>query len=459
MADDLIELALEGIDAGVENFESIRQKATKFKGKLPLRRSPSRSRPSQSDQYVGRQDGSSAGDRPDDRRRRYSRDDRDPRDTYKRNGRRTSSLDRDSYGQAQPDRRNEGDKNRFAPTAYNGRPPKKPQVYYSEDSDSSLEPSPRPSSNLHHVYTNPERRHEDYNYQSHAPYTPTQPPYPNPQYNNRPASNGRQEFYYPPPQEQAAYPFRPPNSGPQSFQQPSLNPQSAYLSPPSQSYRPQSAGLPAEYSHRNRRHSYTPSPPESPPPSSPQRRPSRSRSPLPARSRAQEIAAASLATVATIHAAASLYNSAQDGKERHRRFKEGKISAEKMRMEKAKTTVQDVAAVGIAALSIKGVYGQWKKARAIHRQHHEERIEARLAALEAEEEQHGGYRSDGGSRSDGGYRPEGRGRGRGWETDEEADWDSEEDRRSRRRSRRREPKTARPWESPRDEKDRPLRTA
>ncbi|KAJ5137868.1 uncharacterized protein N7443_009841, partial [Penicillium atrosanguineum] len=68
-----------------------------------------------------------------------------------------------------------------------------------------------------------------------------------------------------------------------------------------------------------------------------------------------------LATVATIHAAHGVYGGVQKRKVRMKELEEGKITAEEARKRRMKANTMDAFAVGLAALGIKGAYGEWKE--------------------------------------------------------------------------------------------------
>ena len=70
-----------------------------------------------------------------------------------------------------------------------------------------------------------------------------------------------------------------------------------------------------------------------------------------------------LATVATIHAANSVYGSMKKREERYKALKQGDISPAQAKTEKNKNRLQDVASIGIAGLGIKGAYSEWKETR------------------------------------------------------------------------------------------------
>ncbi|KAJ5620368.1 hypothetical protein N7510_004352 [Penicillium lagena] len=68
-----------------------------------------------------------------------------------------------------------------------------------------------------------------------------------------------------------------------------------------------------------------------------------------------------LASVATIHAAHSVYNRYDKRKKRMQQLESGEITAEEARKRKMKANVMDTVGVGLAALGIKGAYGEWKE--------------------------------------------------------------------------------------------------
>ncbi|CAG7952692.1 unnamed protein product [Penicillium salamii] len=68
-----------------------------------------------------------------------------------------------------------------------------------------------------------------------------------------------------------------------------------------------------------------------------------------------------LASVATIHAAHGLYGSVEKRKQRMQQLKEGEISPEEARKRRIKANTMDAVSIGLAALGIKGAYGEWKE--------------------------------------------------------------------------------------------------
>lgn len=74
----------------------------------------------------------------------------------------------------------------------------------------------------------------------------------------------------------------------------------------------------------------------------------------------KEYLTAGLAAIATIHAAHNVYNSMEARDKRHTQVMEGSMTPEEARKLKNKARLQDAAAIGIAALGIKGAYSEWK---------------------------------------------------------------------------------------------------
>ncbi|KAJ5098937.1 hypothetical protein N7532_005938 [Penicillium argentinense] len=68
-----------------------------------------------------------------------------------------------------------------------------------------------------------------------------------------------------------------------------------------------------------------------------------------------------LATVASIHAAHGVYGSVNKRKLRMKQLKEGEITPEEARKQRIKANTLDAASIGLAALGIKGAYGEWKE--------------------------------------------------------------------------------------------------
>ena len=104
--------------------------------------------------------------------------------------------------------------------------------------------------------------------------------------------------------------------------------------------------------------------------------------------RGKEFLTAGLASVATIHAAHSVYQSMHARNVRHKEVLEGKMSSAEARKKKNKARLQDAASIGIAALGIKGAIGEWKEMKEQREEHHQfeqerqERHEKRLRKLE-----------------------------------------------------------------------------
>lgn len=71
----------------------------------------------------------------------------------------------------------------------------------------------------------------------------------------------------------------------------------------------------------------------------------------------------SLATVATIHAGNSVYQSIGKRQARQRAVRQGRISKEEAEQSKRKNQIQDAASIGLAALGLKGAYSEWKETK------------------------------------------------------------------------------------------------
>ena len=101
---------------------------------------------------------------------------------------------------------------------------------------------------------------------------------------------------------------------------------------------------------------------------------------------------AGLATVATIHAAQKVYSSLEARDKRTLEVAKGEISPEEAKKKRNAARWQDAAAVGIAALGIKGAYGEWhemaeqreeySKAREEREERHKKRVERARRARE-----------------------------------------------------------------------------
>lgn len=80
---------------------------------------------------------------------------------------------------------------------------------------------------------------------------------------------------------------------------------------------------------------------------------------------------AALASVATIHAASKVYSSIESHDKRMEQVREGKLSPEDAHKQQRATRWQDAAAIGIAALGIKGAVSEWNEVSEEHNQHKE----------------------------------------------------------------------------------------
>ncbi|KAL8939339.1 MAG: hypothetical protein Q9216_003403 [Gyalolechia sp. 2 TL-2023] len=74
----------------------------------------------------------------------------------------------------------------------------------------------------------------------------------------------------------------------------------------------------------------------------------------------KEYLTAGLAAVATIHAAHGLYSSMEARDQRHAEVAKGEMSPQEAGRLRRKAHLQDAAAIGIAALGIKGAYSEWQ---------------------------------------------------------------------------------------------------
>ncbi|KAK0633379.1 hypothetical protein B0T14DRAFT_416869 [Immersiella caudata] len=84
--------------------------------------------------------------------------------------------------------------------------------------------------------------------------------------------------------------------------------------------------------------------------------------------RGKQILTTGLASVATIHAAASVYQSMEKRKKRQKAVKEGRLSPEEAKKLKSKAILQDAASVGIAALGIKSAIAEMKEAHELRQE-------------------------------------------------------------------------------------------
>ncbi|KAK0656063.1 hypothetical protein B0T16DRAFT_319508 [Cercophora newfieldiana] len=84
--------------------------------------------------------------------------------------------------------------------------------------------------------------------------------------------------------------------------------------------------------------------------------------------RGKQILTTGLASVATIHAAASVYQSMEKRKKRQKAVREGRLSPEEAKKLKSKAILQDAASVGIAALGIKSAIAEMKEAHELRQE-------------------------------------------------------------------------------------------
>ncbi|TGJ78821.1 hypothetical protein E0Z10_g9940 [Xylaria hypoxylon] len=118
--------------------------------------------------------------------------------------------------------------------------------------------------------------------------------------------------------------------------------------------------------------------------------------------RRKQLITAGLATVATIHAAHSVYQSMEARNARHKAVRQGKLSPQEAKKLKSKAIMQDAASVGIAALGIKGALSEVKEAReqaksiAEWKEERERRHQKRIERLKrANDDHYGRSRNDG----------------------------------------------------------------
>lgn len=104
---------------------------------------------------------------------------------------------------------------------------------------------------------------------------------------------------------------------------------------------------------------------------------------------------AALASVATIHAASKVYSSIENHDKRIIQVEKGELSPDEARKKQRSARWQDAAAIGIAALGIKGAISEWKEVKEEHgehlemikkqEEHHKKRLE-RARRMKAREE-------------------------------------------------------------------------
>ena len=92
----------------------------------------------------------------------------------------------------------------------------------------------------------------------------------------------------------------------------------------------------------------------------------------------KQLITAGLASVATIHAAHNVYQSVHMREARAKEVAEGEMSPEEARKKRNKARLHNAAAVGIAALGIKGAYSEWKEMKEQHDEVHEFDLKRRL---------------------------------------------------------------------------------
>jgi hypothetical protein len=106
--------------------------------------------------------------------------------------------------------------------------------------------------------------------------------------------------------------------------------------------------------------------------------------------------AGGLAAVATIHAAAKVYNSMEARDKRRAKVLAGEMTPDEERKAKNRGRLQDAAAVGVAAIGIRGAMGEWhevEEAKEEHKKTVKEREERHRKRAERIQRQ-GGYHDD-----------------------------------------------------------------
>jgi hypothetical protein len=96
-----------------------------------------------------------------------------------------------------------------------------------------------------------------------------------------------------------------------------------------------------------------------------------------------------IATIATLNAAANVYNSMKMREARSKQLADGQITKDEAKRQRYKHHLQDAAAIGVSAICVKGAYAKWQQTTEKHREHRDhkkerqERSEKRLR-LEAQ---------------------------------------------------------------------------
>lgn len=81
--------------------------------------------------------------------------------------------------------------------------------------------------------------------------------------------------------------------------------------------------------------------------------------------------AAGFATIATVHAGSKIYNNVQAHDKRVLSVARGELSPEDAHKQARKSRWQDAAAIGLAALGVKGAFSEWKEMAEEHEKHRE----------------------------------------------------------------------------------------
>ncbi|KAL8837228.1 MAG: hypothetical protein Q9170_002601 [Blastenia crenularia] len=123
----------------------------------------------------------------------------------------------------------------------------------------------------------------------------------------------------------------------------------------------------------------------------------------------KEFLTAGLAAVATIHAAHGLYSSMGARDKRHAEVASGEMKPEEAARLRRKAHLQDAAAIGIAALGIKGAYSEWQEVQESRKEVIQQKSERQKRHEKREKKKNKYGQSNNGSNrngGDGGYRSE-----------------------------------------------------
>jgi hypothetical protein len=82
-----------------------------------------------------------------------------------------------------------------------------------------------------------------------------------------------------------------------------------------------------------------------------------------------------IATIATLNAAANVYNSMKMREARAKQLAEGHITKDEAKRQRYKHHLQDAAAIGVSAICVKGAYAKWQQTTEKHREHRDHKKE------------------------------------------------------------------------------------